>query len=250
MSFDQVAEHYDETRGGEARGDAYAAEIDGLLPRGDRAVLEIGVGTGVVAIGLRRRGRAVVGIDVSAPMLARARARLGSCLIRCDGAALAIATASMDHAVSVWVLQSVADPVAVLAEVARALRPGGRCVVSNAQIADPTDEIGQVIEKMGREVHRRRGASRPHKISADQVLGWGAQAGFDPGEVHRRRHTWTSSPAAELRAIEYRTWPALRALDEAAFAEVTAPVMRRLRALPPDDVVRRGVAETVVLLRP
>jgi hypothetical protein len=57
--FDDLARHYDETRGGEGRGDEYAAEIDALIPAGKEPILEIGVGTGVVVLGLRRRGRAV-----------------------------------------------------------------------------------------------------------------------------------------------------------------------------------------------
>jgi ubiquinone/menaquinone biosynthesis C-methylase UbiE len=82
--FDQLAEHYDETRGGEHRGDEYAADIDAQLPLGEGPILEIGVGTGVVALGLCRRGRDVFGLDLSAPMLARARLRLGPVVVRSD----------------------------------------------------------------------------------------------------------------------------------------------------------------------
>ena len=74
--FDDLADNYDATRGGEGRGDEYAADIDGLIPPGEAPILEVGVGTGVVALGLVRRGRPVWGLDISAPMLARARARL------------------------------------------------------------------------------------------------------------------------------------------------------------------------------
>jgi hypothetical protein len=45
--FDQLAEHCDETRGGEERGEEYAADVDAHLPSGDGPILEIGVGTGV-----------------------------------------------------------------------------------------------------------------------------------------------------------------------------------------------------------
>ena len=41
--FDEIAPIYDETRGGEARGDEYAADIDWLLPREPGTLLEIGV---------------------------------------------------------------------------------------------------------------------------------------------------------------------------------------------------------------
>ena len=40
--FDQLADHYDETRGGEQRGEDYAADIDAYLPAGEGPVVEIG----------------------------------------------------------------------------------------------------------------------------------------------------------------------------------------------------------------
>src|SRR5205814_1897101 len=72
--FDRVAHCYDETRGGEERGEEVAAWVDGLLG-GPGTVLDVGVGTGLVAEPLVRRGRRVVGIDVSVAMLARAARR-------------------------------------------------------------------------------------------------------------------------------------------------------------------------------
>jgi ubiquinone/menaquinone biosynthesis C-methylase UbiE len=99
--FDQLADHYDETRGGEGRGDEYAADIDGVLPPDEGPILEVGVGTGIVALGLVRRGRQVVGLDISAPMLLRAQKRLGSLVILADALEMAVATGSVAHAVSV-----------------------------------------------------------------------------------------------------------------------------------------------------
>lgn len=37
--FDEIAPFYDETRGGEGRGDEYAADIDRILPRSSGASL-------------------------------------------------------------------------------------------------------------------------------------------------------------------------------------------------------------------
>jgi ubiquinone/menaquinone biosynthesis C-methylase UbiE len=106
--FDRLADHYDKTRGGEQRGADYAVDIDTQLPPGDGVILEIGVGTGVVALGLRRRGRRVLGLDLSYPMLSRARGRLGPVVVCSDAMEMSLATASVAHAVSVWVMHSVA----------------------------------------------------------------------------------------------------------------------------------------------
>jgi len=247
--FDELAVHYDETRGGEQRGDEYAADIDARLPAGDGPILEIGVGTGVVALGLRRRGRTVLGLDLSAPMLARGRARLGPVVVRCDAMKMSVATSSVAHAVSVWVIHSVADPVQLFQEAARVIRPGGRYVVCATQHPVPDDKVGNIITEMTARVDVRRGASRPRGVSIDEVISWAGEAGFI-GEVHLLERQWRSSPSQELEAIALRQWPALRELDEAGIVEVTRPAIEALLALPPTDHLRRATAEMVVLRRP
>src|SRR5207244_1036170 len=75
-SFDRVANEYGETRGGMERGRRLAALISPwLIP--ESTVLEIGVGTGVIALGLAEHGFPIFGIDVSPKMLERARERIG-----------------------------------------------------------------------------------------------------------------------------------------------------------------------------
>lgn len=246
--FDQLAEHYDETRGGEQRGDEYAAEIDVQLPTGDGPILEIGVGTGVVALGLRKRGRTVLGLDLSAPMLARSRARLGGVVMLSDAMEMAIATASVAHAVSVWVVHSVAEPTRLFREAARVIRPGGRYVVCSGQRPSPDDRVGRIIADMSVQVDIRRGDRRPRGVSVHQVLDWAETVGFH-GEVHEFERQWHSSPSEELSAIAYRTWPALRELDENSIEEVTRPAIAALRALPEADIVRSATAEAVILHR-
>ena len=89
-----------------------------LLP-GRGPVLDIGTGTGVVALALRRRGYPVVGADASAAMLARARDRLPGRLVAADAGALPFPTSSFGRAIAVWVLHAVAYPGAVLLEAVR-----------------------------------------------------------------------------------------------------------------------------------
>jgi ubiquinone/menaquinone biosynthesis C-methylase UbiE len=247
--FDQLAEHYDQTRGGEQRGDDYAADIDAYLPPGEGPVLEIGVGTGVVALGLRRRGRPVVGLDLSAPMVARARQRLGPTVARADALRMAIATGAVAHAVSVWVVHSVADPVRLFAEAARVIRPGGLYVVCASQRPAADDVVGRIIDDMRARVDARRPGVRPRQVTTAETLEWAATAGFQ-GRVHEVERRWRSNPAQELTAIARRQWPALRALDEKAIEDVTRPAIDALAALPATDTVRRATAEMIVFQRP
>ena len=101
-----------------------------------RRVLEVGCGSAPCARWLRRAGAQVVGLDVSAGMLARAAAlNLSSGVhvpfVQADAGALPFPDASFDVACSSYGgLPFVADAEGVLAEVARVLRPGGRFVAS------------------------------------------------------------------------------------------------------------------------
>jgi SAM-dependent methyltransferase len=101
-----------------------------------RRVLEIGCGSAPCARWLRRAGADVVGLDLSAGMLARAAELNRSTgvqvpLVQADAGALPLADGTVDLACSAFGgLPFVADAAAVLAEVARVLRPGGRFVAS------------------------------------------------------------------------------------------------------------------------
>jgi SAM-dependent methyltransferase len=101
-----------------------------------RRVLEIGCGSAPCARWLRAAGADVVALDLSAGMLARAAGLNAATgidvpLLQADAGALPIADASADLACSAYGgLPFVADAQAVLTEVARVLRPGGRFVAS------------------------------------------------------------------------------------------------------------------------
>jgi SAM-dependent methyltransferase len=108
--------------------------------RGD-AVLEVGCGTGVVLRALAARvgprGR-VVGVDPSQTLRAAAARILRShprrraiTLRAADGARLPFAADRFDAALAVTVLLHVADPLAVVKEMARVTRPGGVVAVQD-----------------------------------------------------------------------------------------------------------------------
>lgn len=99
-------------------------------------VLEVGCGAAQCARWLLASGGSPVGVDLSAVMLRRGR-RLGRTtglvvpLVHGDAAHLPFGDATFDLACSAYgALPFVADSGAVLAEVARVLRPGGRWVFS------------------------------------------------------------------------------------------------------------------------
>ena len=79
------------------------------------------------AAALSGRGWNVSGVDVSADQLQLARAR-GVDVVEADAEALPFEDGSFDAAVSMFTHTDVGDFAAVVAEVARVLRPGGRFV--------------------------------------------------------------------------------------------------------------------------
>lgn len=100
------------------------------------AILDVGCGPGFfVAELLEHVGTAgsVVGVDRSPQMLAIAARRCAGyrniTLHEADATSLPVERASFDRALSVQVLEYVPDVVAALAELYRAVRPGGRVLV-------------------------------------------------------------------------------------------------------------------------
>jgi SAM-dependent methyltransferase len=102
----------------------------------ERRVLEVGCGSAPCSRWLRTAGASPVALDLSGGMLARASDLNRSSgipvpLVQADAAALPFADASFDLACSAYGgLPFVADARAVLSEVRRVLRPGGRFVAS------------------------------------------------------------------------------------------------------------------------
>jgi malonyl-CoA O-methyltransferase len=101
------------------------------------AVLDLGAGTGIAAVEIKRRfrGAVVTAVDIAAPMLdiARRRSRWWR-PIRCvqaDAQALPFADASFDLVFSNLMLQWLLPPDSALAEMRRVLRPGGLLLASS-----------------------------------------------------------------------------------------------------------------------
>jgi SAM-dependent methyltransferase len=110
-----------------------AALLELAAPREGERVLDVGCGTGTTTLVLRERvgaGGAVTGIDVSAPMLAVARARAagtGVLFVEADAATHAFRP-EHDLLFSRFGVMFFADPRLAFANLRRAAAPGGRLV--------------------------------------------------------------------------------------------------------------------------
>lgn len=130
-------------------------EVERLLGRPvrpDEQLLDVGCGTGWLAAGLRRAvpGLSIVGCDLSAGMLGRARAAGAWPLVQAAAGRLPLADGSVDLVVTRGVLHHLPDPAAALAEWRRVLRPGGAVVVCS----EPTPSVQRHGELLVRALLR------------------------------------------------------------------------------------------------
>ncbi len=113
-------------------------------------IADVGTGTGFVAAGLATRVKRVIGIDNASAMLRVARENLDSLgvsnaeLLVGDLAELPLADNSVDATFANMVLHHAVDPVVMLEEMGRIVRPGGMIVIA--------DEVEHPYEWM-REEH-------------------------------------------------------------------------------------------------
>jgi SAM-dependent methyltransferase len=133
-------------------------------------VLDLGCGSAPLA--RRPRGTAkYLGVDRSEPELRRARAAAPAVAVaRADACALPVADGRADAVVASMMLMVVADVDAVLAEVARALRPGGTFVATvptRPSDDDPSaDLFAEVLTALGQAQVRYPGSLNPSGLAA------------------------------------------------------------------------------------
>jgi demethylmenaquinone methyltransferase / 2-methoxy-6-polyprenyl-1,4-benzoquinol methylase len=120
------------------------ATVEAVAAGPEDRVLDIACGTGLVSEALVKRwGCRVVGLDQSAAMLGRARAKLARDLglaarisyVEGEAERLPFADGEFDHLTFTYLLRYVDDPAATLRELARVVKPGGR--VSSLEFCVP-----------------------------------------------------------------------------------------------------------------
>jgi demethylmenaquinone methyltransferase/2-methoxy-6-polyprenyl-1,4-benzoquinol methylase len=101
--------------------------VDALALAPGSLVLDVACGTGDLSTIAAARGYRVVGIDLSAGMIAAATHRGPKA--QCDASALGLAGGAFDGVVCGYALRNFTDLPAAIEEAARVLRPGGRLAV-------------------------------------------------------------------------------------------------------------------------
>jgi ubiquinone/menaquinone biosynthesis C-methylase UbiE len=147
VPFDRAVEYYDRTRA--LPGKAHRQVIDVLAGelQGRGRVLEVGVGTGRIALDLVRAGVPMAGLDLSLPMLRKLVDNAGGDValpvVHGDATTLPFPEAAFAGAVASHVFHLVPDYARALAELVRVVRPGGPLLVSRGS---PPRPLGDLVE--------------------------------------------------------------------------------------------------------
>ena len=155
MPFDRAVEYYDRTRG---LSEEASREMVALLAaelRGRGCCLEVGVGTGLVALPLARAGVPMVGVDISAPMLGKLVQKAGGRapfpLVRADATALPFRRDAFGAAVVRHLLHLIPAWEQAIDELRRVLRSGGTVLMATDSIPrewrEVTDRFMELVGK-------------------------------------------------------------------------------------------------------
>jgi SAM-dependent methyltransferase len=197
---EDVAARYDESEGDTSDSAIVDSIVDFLVDlAGDGPALELGIGTGRIALPLSQRGVRVHGIDLSTAMVARLRAKPGSEDIGVTIGDFATTTVEGTFSLAYLVFNTIMNlttqdaQVACFQNVAAHLAPGG-CFVIEVGVPDLQRlPLGETF--------------RPFHVSARHI-------GFDEYDVARQgliSHHYTAGPDGNLEpySIPFRyVWPA------------------------------------------
>jgi phosphatidylethanolamine/phosphatidyl-N-methylethanolamine N-methyltransferase len=145
-------------------------------------ILEVGVGTGL-SLGYYSPSTEVHGIDLSADMLERARAKVARRGLRhvksldvMDATHLSFPDASFDAVTAQFLITLVPNPEKALDEMVRVLRPGGEIVLVNhfGQDAGPLARIEEKVAPFCAKI----GWSSDFKAS--RIVTWARSRGLEP----------------------------------------------------------------------
>lgn len=163
-----------------------AAASSAAIAAGTR-VLEVGVGTGL-SLADYPKTHTVVGVDLSHPMLLRAKEKVEqgnltaiAGLAAMDACRLGFVDGTFDAVVGAFMITLVPDAEGALNEFARVLRPGGEIVLVNHIGAEsgPMALFEKCVAPLAKRVGWRA------EFPLQRIRDWGKGAGFEVVETRK-----------------------------------------------------------------
>ncbi len=206
VNFDRAADYYDATRGFPASEEGNIAqfvfEAGGLSA--ENQILEIGIGTGRIALPLARNVRQIFGADLSTEMMGRLRQKQTDkqiFLTQADATRLPFSDDTFEAVVVVHVFHLVSDVQAVLGELARVLRPGGKLI--HCWNRDDDARWFKVRDSWKSVVSNIRAFEWNNFDAEIQKAGWTRD-----GEAKKHNFVTTRTPTKILEGFQNRIWSA------------------------------------------
>ena len=168
--------------------DLNPARLDYIEARADLAgsrVVDVGCGGGLLAEGMARRGARVLGIDLAPEALAVAKLHALESGVAVEYREIAVetladsATGQFDLVTCLEMLEHVPDPAAIVASIARLVRPGGNAVFSTINRNARSFALAIVgaeylMRLLPKGTHRYARLIRPSELSR-----WARDAGLE-----------------------------------------------------------------------
>jgi SAM-dependent methyltransferase len=242
IRFGSIAAAYDTQRAHPPHVSVQIGAAIAAVTRSGAQVLELGVGTGRIALPAARAGCRVTGIDISREMLQVAQTQVrhasdstanGSggmasgwaapTLIQGDISRLPLRDSAFDAVLAVHVLHLAPDWRGALAEAWRVLRPGG-VFVQGRDWRDPQSCAERLRGKLREVVMGLLPGARPPGAGAAIGQALARLGGRAEQDVVAVKWTGRTSPAAVIAAMAGRadaeTWVLEEAVLSAAVAQV------------------------------
>ena len=176
-TFDEEPEHAIHS---DAQRERWLEVLEAWTPDPPRRTLDVGCGTGTIAVLLADLGHVVVGVDAAPEMVVRAREKAVSGghdlpVALGDATGLGLVDDAVELVVERHLLWTLPDPVAALAEWRRVLEPGGRLVCFEGRWDH--DEVRGEYEAIHEDLPLYAGAP------ASEMAAVLAEAGFEATEA-------------------------------------------------------------------
>jgi SAM-dependent methyltransferase len=155
--------------------------VSRLEPRPGERWLDVGTGTGAIAVRAARAGADVVGVDIAPTLLEQARAQADGLPIRWyegDVQALPYPDASFDVVASCFGAVFAPDDEAVTRELARVCRPGGRLGLTAWRAST---ELRAMYERVGIRPQEPDPTRWSDEASVRRLLGEAFDLELEPG---------------------------------------------------------------------
>ncbi|HLZ70226.1 MAG TPA: methyltransferase domain-containing protein [Dehalococcoidia bacterium] len=207
-AWDAAADTYDAQYGHAPSSEAERAAWSGLLLRLLPAqpplrILDLGTGTGVVALLLAAAGHELTGIDLSPRMLEQAssKARRGRLPIRYDlgdARRLPYADGAFDAVVSRYLIWTLPQPAPALREWIRVIRPGGR-VIAIDSLAPRGRALAPIATIAARLLRRTPSGAGARRSVTAPAAGFPLNGPLEPAPVQA---AFAEAGLRRVRALE------------------------------------------------